>query len=383
MNRLEQIKQRREELRTLLEDTTQVNLNLDEIETELRALEVEETELERRTAILNNVPAATPVPAPVAEQRAQGADVYDTVEYRNAFMQYVMNNTPIPTELRANENTLTTDIGPVIPPTVLNKIVQKMESVGMVLPLVTNTNFKSGLAIPTNNVMSVATWVSEGKGSDRQKATIGHVQFGHFKLQCRVSISLETSVMALSAFENMISNNVSKAMVKAIEDAIINGTGSGQPTGILKDATAGAKLDVKDIDFKTLVSAEAELPVEYEEGSVWVMTKKTFMAIAGMVDKNGQPIARVNYGMGGRPERSILGRGVLVVPYLKSFDAAAVGDVFAFIYRFEDYALNTNYQIGVKTYEDNETDDIVRKSTMICDGKPVDTNSLVKLAKKA
>ena len=84
-------------------------------------------------------------------------------------MQYVMNNTPIPAELRQNENTLTTDIGAVIPPTVLNKIVQKMESVGMVLPLVTNTNFKSGLAIPTSNVMPVATWVAEGTGSDRQK----------------------------------------------------------------------------------------------------------------------------------------------------------------------------------------------------------------------
>lgn len=383
MNRLEEIQQRRAELRAMLEDTTQVNLNLDEIEAELRALEAEEIEIERRTAILNNVPAAAPVPAPVAEQRAQGADVYDSVEYRNAFMQYVVNNTPIPAELRANENTLTTDIGAVIPPTVLNKIVQKMESVGMVLPLVTNTNFKSGLAIPTNNVMPVATWVAEGKGSDRQKATLGNIQFGHFKLQCRVSISLESSVMALSAFENMISNNVSKAMVKAIEEAIINGTGSGQPTGILQDATVGVKLDVKAIDFATLVAAEGELPVEYEEGTVWVMTKKTFMAIAGMVDKSGQPIARVNYGMGGRPERSILGRGVLIVPYLKSFDAAAVGDVFAFMYRFEDYALNTNYQIGVKTYEDNETDDIVRKSTMICDGKPVDTNSLVKLAKKA
>lgn len=383
MNRLDEIKQRRAELRAMLEDTTQMNLNLDEIEAELRALEAEEVELERRTAILNNVPTATPVPVPVAEQRAQGSDVYDSVEYRNAFMQYVVNNTPIPAELRANENTLTTDIGAVIPPTVLNKIVQKMESVGMVLPLVTNTNFKSGLAIPTNNVMPVATWVAEGKGSDRQKATLGNIQFGHFKLQCRVSISLESSVMALSAFENMISNNVSKAMVKAIEEAIINGSGSGQPTGILQDATAGVKLDVKTIDFATLVAAEGELPVEYEEGTVWVMTKKTFMAIAGMVDKSGQPIARVNYGMGGRPERSILGRGVLIVPYLKSFDAAAVGDVFAFMYRFEDYALNTNYQIGVKTYEDNETDDIVRKSTMICDGKPVDTNSLVKLAKKA
>ena len=45
MNRLEQIRQRRAELRAMLEDTTQVNLNLDEIETELRALEAEETEL--------------------------------------------------------------------------------------------------------------------------------------------------------------------------------------------------------------------------------------------------------------------------------------------------------------------------------------------------
>ena len=39
MNRLEQIRQRRAELRAMLEDTTQVNLNLDEIEAELRTLE--------------------------------------------------------------------------------------------------------------------------------------------------------------------------------------------------------------------------------------------------------------------------------------------------------------------------------------------------------
>ena len=42
------------------------------------------------------------------------------------------------------------------------------------------------------------------------------------------------------------------------------------------------------------------------------------MNIEGMTDKNGQPIARVNYGRGGKPERSILGRGVLIVPYLKT-----------------------------------------------------------------
>ena len=49
------------------------------------------------------------------------------------------------------------------------------------------------------------------------------------------------------------------------------------------------------------------------------------------------------------------------------------------IYDFGDYTLNTNFQVGIKTYEDNDTDDIVRKSIMVVDGKPIEYNSLVKL----
>ena len=50
------------------------------------------------------------------------------------------------------------------------------------------------------------------------------------------------------------------------------------------------------------------------------------------------------------------------------------------IYNFGDYTLNTNFAVGIKTYEDNDTDDIVRKSIMVVDGKPIDYTSLVKLA---
>ena len=376
---LEAILKRKKEIRALLEDTEQRNLDLDALEKELGELEQEEAEIRRRMEILEKVPQATKeVEKPHAQEQREAVDIYDTVEYRQAFMNYVVNGTKIPQEYRANQNTLTTDIGAVIPPTTMNKIIEKMESVGMVLPLVTNTSFKSGLAIPTSNVVPVATWVNEGQGSDRQKqAPVGNVTFSHFKLQCRVSVSLETSVMALSAFESMLTANIAKAMVKSIETAIINGTGTGQPTGILKEATEGVKIDVKAFDYATLVKAEAELPVEYEQGTIWVMSKKTFMEIAAMVDTTGQPIARTNFGIGGK-----VGRTVLLVPYLKNFDVAQAGDIVAFMFRFEDYVLNTNYQVGIKTYEDNETDDIVRKSTMICDGKPVQYHSLVKLAKK-
>ena len=164
----------------------------------------------------------------------------------------------------------------------------------------------------------------------------------------------------------------------------MTGTGTGQPTGILKDTTKGASIAVKAIDYKTLVSAEAALPMEYENGAVWVMSKKTFMEFVGMTDTNGQPIARVNYGIGGVPDRTLLGRRVVLTNYLPAYASTLkTADVFAFLYDFSDYTLNTNFEVGMKVYEDNDTDDIVRKSIMVCDGKPILSASLVKLTGSA
>ena len=43
---------------------------------------------------------------------------------------------------------------------------------------------------------------------------------------------------------------------------------------------------------------------------------------------------------------------------------------------------NTNYAMTVKRYEDNDTEDQITKAIMICDGKPLDVNSLVTVTKK-
>lgn len=55
-------------------------------------------------------------------------------------------------QYRQNANTATTDVGAVIPTNVLNQIIQKMESVGKVLALVTRTAYKGGVTIPKNTV---------------------------------------------------------------------------------------------------------------------------------------------------------------------------------------------------------------------------------------
>ena len=142
----------------------------------------------------------------------------------------------------------------------------------------------------------------------------------------------------------------------------------------------GQTLNVASLSLETLVKAEAALPQAYEAGSVWVMTKSTWMQFVGMTDSAGQPIARVNVGINGVPERNLLGRDVKLCDYLTDFSSTLTKtDVFAFIYRMKDYVLNTNYNVAMKVYEDNETDDIIRKSIMVVDGKPVDFNSLVLL----
>lgn len=329
--------------------------------------------------------------APIAREnkigQVEAEGLTDSIEYRKAFMNYVVKGAAIPSNLK-NEvgTTITTDVGEMIPSTVMNRIVEKMESTGMILPLITRTNIKGGVTVPTSSVKPVASWVAERAGSDIQKKTTGFISFGYKKLRCAIANSLEVETMALPIFETTFINNVVEAMTKAIEQAIISGDGVLQPKGILKESVAtGQNIEIakaKTISYQDLVKAEGALPLAYEAEAVWFMTKKTFMECIGMVDSTGQPIARVNYGINGRPERTLLGRTVILNDYMSSSsDTLNASTVVAFLFNPKDYILNTNLNLTIKKYEDHTTDDFVTKALMLVDGKAIDNNSLVTLTK--
>lgn len=301
-----------------------------------------------------------------------GNPVETNLEYRQAFMENVLHNTPIPAELRADANTLTSDVATVIPTELVNQIIEKFDNVGMILPLINKTSYAAGVVIPTSTVKPVATWVNEGAGSDRQKKTTGSITFTYHKLRCEISMSMEVGTMALSAFEAKFVENVAKAMTYAIENAVINGAGTASPKGILTETPAnGQALTGTAFTFAKLVEAEGVLPAEYETGAKWCMNKKTFTLIQAMTDTSGQPIARVNYGISGSLERMINGREVVISPY--------VADNKAFMFDFSDYCLNTIYDMGVSKKQDWETEDYLTKAVMSVDGKVVDKGSLVTL----
>ena len=302
---------------------------------------------------------------------AVGTQTDNDLQYRNAFMEYVLRGTPIPAEVRADSNTLTSDVT-VIPTQLVNQIIERMDAVGNVIGAVTRTAFKGGVQIPTSSVKPVATWVSEGAGSDRQKKTTTNITFTYHKLRCEISMSMEVGTMALSAFEAKFVENVAKAMIKAIETAIINGDGSGKPKGILAETPDDGQAVTGNISYAKLCECESVLPAEYEAGAKWCMTKADFFKFYAMTDDAGQPIARVNYGIGGKPEYVLLGREAIISTQ------AVAGKPF--IFNFADYVLNTVYDMGISKKQDWETEDLLTKAVMSVDGKVADKGSLVTFA---
>ena len=394
---LEEMLARMTELRAELDNEGITAERIKEIRDERASLEAqiaeERARIDARQAEIDHINSLgqSHVITPVAQARAAEVveeDPLDTIQYRTAFKEYVLHNTPIPTELRANAIASTTDAGVTIPTTVMNRIIEEIGNTGMIINDVTRTSYKGGVQVPTASAKPSASWVNQGSGSDTQKKTLSYISFSYHKLRCAVAVTLEVDTMALAIFEQTLVANVVEAMVKAIEQSIFTGSGSGQPKGFLTETVVtGQNIDIAATGTPALANLEnalAALPQAYESGVKFYMTKKTFFEYASLKDTAGQPIGRVNYGIGGATERILLGVPVVCNDYMSSYAGTVTADtIVAALFNPKDYILNTNLEMRMKKYEDDDTDDMITKAVMLVDGKAVDVRSLVTITKKS
>lgn len=393
--RLQEIEARKLEIRKILESDN-ANLDLDALEKELKELEAEKQELERRKSIAQGIQAGVVQARTIAtaadrsEERVE--DKYSTIEYRKAFMDYVTRGVRSDVlEFRADATTGLSDIGAVIPTTILDRIVERMQAYGDIWRRVTKSSVQGGVQIPISNAKPVATWVAAGTMAEKQKKSVtGTISFSYHKLQCRVAVELVAGTVAMPVFETTVADNIAEAMVKALEQAIISGTGTGEPLGIIKDPgiPVAQIVEVTAADFskyKTWATLMGKVPRAYRNGVVLIMNDADWNThIVGMVDANGQPVARVTYNLDGTIQERFLGREVIPVEdLLPSIDTAAPGDVVAILVRLQDYMVNTNMAITYRRYFDENTDEWISKATMIADGKLADPNGVVLIKLKA
>lgn len=394
---LEAMLARMKELRAELDNEGITAERIEEIRDERASLEAqiaeERARIDARQAEIDHINSLgqSHVITPVAQARAAEVveeDPLDTIQYRTAFKEYVLHNTPIPAELRANAIANTTDAGVTIPTTVMNRIIEEIGNTGMIINDVTRTSYKGGVQVPTASAKPSASWVNQGAGSDTQKKTLSYISFSYHKLRCAVAVTLEVDTMALAVFEQTLVSNVVEAMVKAIEQSIFTGSGSGRPKGFLTETVVtGQNIDIAATGTPALANLEkalAALPQAYESGVKFYMTKKTFFEYASLKDTAGQPIGRVNYGIGGATERILLGVPVVCNDYMSSYAATVTSNtIVAALFNPKDYILNTNLEMRMKKYEDDDTDDMITKAIMLVDGKAVDVRSLVTITKKS
>lgn len=326
----------------------------------------------------------------VGAQVRENSDPRDSVEYRNAFMEFVCRGKEIPAELRAV--TATGDAGAVIPTTTVNEIIKNLESYGNVYALVRKLNVMGGMAIPVLSLKPEASWIGETTPSaDKKIQANTTVTFSYFGVECKIAQTLLVNVTTYDAFQALFVPLATEAIVKALEIAIFNGNGSTQPLGILNDTRVpnGNVITMTPEQFKSWAgwhtAVKAKMKKAYRNGTFF-MSQATYDGyIDGMVDENGQPVGRTNYGIDGAETYRFMGKAVETVEdgCLNAYDDAEVGDVVAVFFKPTDYAINSNLEMTTVKWTDHDTNEVKNKCIMICDGKLIDTNGVLIIKKGA
>lgn len=327
-----------------------------------------------------------------AQKQKKRSDPYDTEEYRTAFMEFVCRGKAIPAELRADATTATADASAVIPTTILKEIIKEVKSYGNLYAAVRKLNVQGGVQIPVLSLKPTASWIGENADSDTQKLQARtSISFNYYGLECKIAQTLLASVVTLDMFQQLFVPLATEAMAKALDIAIMNGTGSGQFTGVTIDTRVPAanKVTLTPVEFASWAGWKkkvfGKMPKAYRNG-VFYMAQGTFDGyIDGMVDSVGQPIGRVNYGIDGGENYRFGGKVVETVEndVIKSYDDATTNDVVAVFFNPKDYGVNSNMEMQVHKWIDRDTNTVKNQVIMICDGKLIDPNGVILVKKGA
>ena len=327
-------------------------------------------------------------------QRA--GSILDTMEYRNAFAAYVRTGDEsqfAALESRADATLITTDVGKIIPNTIMQEFIKDLKVYGNLYNRVRKLNVKGGVEFPIESLVPTVSWITETTVSDTQKAPElkTSVSFGYHICEARIAQSLLSQVVTLDILESEIARLLAEAFVKEFDRIIINGTGSGQPTGILTDTRVAA---THKVAFTAAELADwtkwrtklfAKIPLAYRGEGVLIMTAATWETyIMTMKDDNNRPLYVETYDpTNGNLTCRFGGREVILVEQdiLKDFDTASTGDAWAIYLKPTDYAINSNLQIGFKRWFDDDKNRYVNKGLCIMDGKLLDVNGVFILKK--
>jgi HK97 family phage major capsid protein len=383
MKRLHEIEARKLEIRDML--SSDAEIDMESIDTELRALETEKSEIEKRQALAGQINIgqveATPIIKPQVEERGvekmEREQLLSSQEYRTAFFKNLQGKPMSEVEQRAL-TTAANSAGSAVPTQTLNQIIDKLRQTSALYNYITVSFVPGNLSFVVANAKNVANWKTEGSAGTAADDTVVSVTLGGYEIIKLVEISAAATAMTIDAFESYISSEIGRQLSIAFENAIVNGDGSGEPTGILAGITwgAGNSTDFTGVNdlYDTLMDALGLLPTMYHQSSVFVMNRKTlFGGIRKVKASDGQPIFA--YNPQDRAAMTILGYGIVLNDYVPD-DVILLGD-------FSYYRLNFSQAPTIEASREAgfTSGKTVYRGLAVADGKPALAEAFVKIVK--
>lgn len=217
------------------------------------------------------------------------------------------------------------DGGYLVPIEYDRRLIDVLEEENIMRSLATKITTSGEHKINIAATKPAAAWIEEGGALTFGDATFDQTFLDAFKLHVAIKVTEELLYDNAFNLESYIITQFGKALANAEEDAFLNGSGVGKPTGIF-DSTKGGKIvntltaAIKSDDMLDLVYG---LKRPYRKNASFIMNDATLAQLRKLKDNNGAYIWQPSY-QADEPDR-ILGYAVRTSAYAPA-DAIAFGD---------------------------------------------------------
>lgn len=392
--------------RTLAEIETRAQEVKGMIETDpnvdIKALNIELTGLSEAKENLTEKEAGSPEPEarsfnPITGVNFNGTgketvtgDVYATPEYRSAFYKNMLGreltrgervafNKALEMEKRTDTYVTSSNTPVIIPTQTLNEIISKARTEGGLLSHCRSFNMPSRVAVVVATPSANAVWNTEGNEVDGEKPAFTEVTFEGYEIIKVFSMSAKVKTMSVDGLESYLVDELTKCVLGTLENAIINGTGTNQGTGLEKGITwkAGTNLvsvaSGKTVAYKDIVGAMAMLKKGYGNGAIFAMNSATlYNSVYGMVDGNGRPIFIADAQ--GDTVGKILSKEVVVD------DNIADNVIYYGNFNYYGYNMPNGVAVESSTQSSFKSGRVDVRGLAIADCKPLVTEAFIKIA---
>ena len=296
--RLKEIKDRKTEIRSLLEDTSK-EVNMEEINQELDNLNKEQSEIEARNKVAlqlrnNEIEADKETKVSADEEDDEEVEVMTKEERKSkmskevrSFLKYMMSGGK---ETRG----VTLQNGQAVVPEELdNEIITEMREVSDVMNFINLKNVKGTLRV--GNISAIgANKDKDGDSIEAKGGVIGDVTFGSYRTSAKIELGVGLDAESLDAFKEIIVSELALALAIEIESQVLNGTGTNEAKGLfVEELPAAQKMTVKVTDFchTSLTTLKGLIRQAYGKRASFLINTKTFHSlIEGMVGTDKHPI---------------------------------------------------------------------------------------------